>query len=150
MHWRNAERAQSAQGRQALFEGEAVSGVDDEQSDEKSEEAESGKIEMKAVGEAVEFAFFIRCDEPKRISGYAFKPRFIERLVVGDDKTRKFFMSIEQALRDSDVDHDGPGRRFGERGKRRKLPTAIGWRLRAFRKIKAAQGLGRSEAAAGT
>ena len=104
----------------------------DEQSDQERKKAEGGEIEVKTVGQAGQIAIIVRRDEPQSIAGDSLKPRLVERLLVGDDETREFSGSIEQALRDADVDDDCAGRRFGERRKRRELLTAFGLRLGAL------------------
>ena len=122
----------------------------DEQTDQERKKAEGGEIEVKTVGQAGEIAIIIRRDEPQSIAGDWLKPRLVECLLIEDNESRELSGSIEQALRDADVDDDCAGRRFGERRKRRELLSAFGLRLCALRKIKPAQGLRGGKAAAWT
>ncbi len=103
---------------------------------------------MKTVGQAGEIAIIIRRDQPQRIAGDWLKPRLVECLLIEDNESRELSGSIEQALRDADVDDDCAGRRFGERRKRRELLTAFGLRLRALGEIEPAQRLRRDKATA--
>ena len=100
----DADGAQGAQHRFALFEGEADGGIDDEEADDEAEEPEGGEVEVEAVGQAFEIAVAFgaadleaRGEVRGQVAGF------------GQEQARDPAGRVEQAFGDGDVDEDGAG-----------------------------------------
>ena len=115
----DADRAQGAEGRAALLEGEAGGGIGDEEADDEAEEAEGGEVQVEAVAEAVEVAMPLgRVEfEPLREGGR-------ERPGGGRGLREEAGEAVgggEEAGGDGDVDDEGVGRDVVARLPRREV-----------------------------
>ncbi|MNQ71576.1 hypothetical protein D3C85_862520 [compost metagenome] len=105
----DAAGTQGTQYSATLFQGQADGRMHDEQADQKSQQAQRGQVEVKAVGQALQILGVGGSLQLQLAGEGVGQGRRACGEVLGQQHPRQLPGRMQQGLRLADVDHDHPG-----------------------------------------